>query len=199
MKCSRWIAAAVAVPLLMAHQALADFNYSTAITPTSATIGPNSSLSFASVASSTPQTPIPGVGVGISIAQISVASTASSTEGPVTVNFTDTITISPTSGGSGILTVMGSITVSASQTGQSSTFTFNPTGSTTSVTIGGVTYSYNPASLGYSQPTVNVPNSGGLSLNIMTVPEPASLAMLGVGGLVLAAPRLRRLARSTRV
>lgn len=197
------ISAALAVVLLLTGQARAafDFNYSTSTSPPSGAIGPNSSLVFADFTNTGPEDPTSTpLGVGISIVQISINSTATSEEGPTTISFTDTITILPTAGGSGLLVVKGSITASAEgppNEGQASTFAFTALGSKTSVVIGGVTYAYDPASLGYSQPTINVPNSGGLSLNVTAsaVPEPASLALVGVGGLLLAAPRLRRVVR----
>jgi hypothetical protein len=42
---------------------------------------------------------------------------------------------------------------------------------------------------------INSANNGGVSAVISAVPEPSTIALLGVGGLMLIAPRLRRLAR----
>lgn len=202
------ISAALAAPLFLAGQALADFNYTTAISPTPPGNAPLTFGTFSSVEVdpfNTAGTQSTGLGsVGITIATTTVDDTAPTPgdEGPVTPTVTDTITILPTTGGSGVLTLIGTLSVETTATdnglggvnyGQLTSFT--PTGGVTSVVIGGLTYSYTFASVHYSQGTVNGIDAGALSLVVTVVPEPASMALVGVGGLLLAAPRLRRLAR----
>jgi len=139
--------------------------------------------------------------VGIAIASVTVdrSLTGATGDQSTSISITDTITISPTTGGMGVLTVVGTAAASTSFDGtnasQLSSFTY--TGGITSVVINGTVYSYDPGTVSYSQPTVNVANSGGLSVTITPtpVPEPASMALVGVGGLLLAAPRLRRIVR----
>jgi hypothetical protein len=195
----RWIPAILAGPLLLAGQARADFSYSTAVVPTSAPFGAGSTVSFTSVTKS-------GLNgsQGISIAEVSVASTtappATDTTTPPGIAVQDTITISQTTPtvGTGTLVINGFINFTRSDTGgQLSSFVFNPAAASNklSVLIGGNTYTIDPATLAYSQPTVNDPNTGGISIDLNVVPEPSSLALIGVGGLVLAAPRLRRIVR----
>jgi hypothetical protein len=195
----RWIPAILAGPLLLAGQARADFSYSTAVVPTSQTFGTGSTVSFGSVT----KTGLNG-SQGISIAQVSDASTttppATDTTTPPGIAVQDTITISQTTPtvGTGTLVINGFIRFTRSDTGgQLSSFVFNPAAASNklSVIIDGFTYAIDPATLAYSQPTVNVPNTGAISIDLNVVPEPASLALLGMGGLLLAAPRLRRLVR----
>jgi len=205
MRLLRWIPAALAAPLLLAGQALAEFSYSTAIVPPAASFGTGSTVLFLPVS----QSNLNGT-QGITIARLGLLSTTVAPPGPTDtttppgIAVQDTITItqnSPTIG-TGTLVINGFLSFQrADKDGQLSSFTFNPLAASNklSVTIGGTTYSIDPGigSLAYSQGTTGVGGSGGLSINlsVSTVPEPASMALLGVGGLLLAAPRLRRLVR----
>ena len=201
MKRLHWIAAALAAPLFMAGQAMADFTYSTATTPTSQAFGTASTAQFGPTASAST---LSG-NQGISLLTIAVQTTATSPTDTGSVNFSDVITINQTAGhgsdgpGSGMITITGTITWTRSDTGGQSSAISNVTITPSPLQIGNTFYTLSNGI--YAQPTVNVPlgdpAAGRVSatLVVTTVPEPSSMAALCVGGLVLAAPRLRRLVR----
>jgi hypothetical protein len=190
MKYLRWISAALAVSLWLGGQAKADYSYSTSTTSNPANGQYGATPSFVTF----------GAGTGNNltgnnpIVIASVHNTGSAADSG-TVTISDTITIMQPSGGPGMttLTVNGTITFNANLP---STFTFNPVGSVLSGMIGSTTYSIFPNFYPYTPPTIGgTDGSLGVFLQVSAVPEPASMALVGVGGLLLAAPRLRRLVR----
>jgi hypothetical protein len=195
--------AVVAAPLFLAGPAMADFTYSTLTTPASQAFGAASTAQFGATSSLSNLFN----SQGISLVTIADQTTATSPTDTGSVPFSDVITITQTPGhgstgsGSGTLTLTGTINWTRSDTGgQISTFTFTNVVPPT-LTIGNTTYSL--TGFIYAQPTVNVPltstDAGSISgnLSVVAVPEPSSVAALCVGGLLVAAPRLRRLARRT--
>ncbi len=72
---------------------------------------------------------------------------------------------------------------------------FTEIGGTLSGSTSDYTYTFDPTLYNVALPTASGAGSFNMQLNITPVPEPASMAMLGVGGLLLVAPRLRRLVR----
>jgi hypothetical protein len=196
----RWILAAAALPVFMAAEARAGYTFSTTITPTSQAIGTQSTIGFQGATG--PAGPTLSGAQDISLAGVIDTTTQSpATTDTGSVPFSITITI--TQGGSdpagtGMLTLTGTLTFTRSDTGGEISSEIVPSGSV-STTIQGVTYSISESSLVYTQPTVNqgfgTNGAGGISALVTVVPEPSSLAALAVGGLLLVAPRLRRLTR----
>lgn len=111
-------------------------------------------------------------------------------------------------------TGMFSFTMAVSVTNNSDTKTFTLTSNTASLNLtgGNTNYTVNAGALAPPSQTIggllfsatnpqglsgsfNSLNTGGVSLVITAVPEPSTLALLGVGGLLVVAPRLRRAVR----
>jgi hypothetical protein len=182
-----------------------DYAYVTSIVPTSQAFGSTSVVSFGAVMGGTP----PGAGLtGTQNIALAAVTDSTSTTAPPTdhgvVGYTITIHLSAPASSyptvAGTLTVVGSLDFIRSDSGGEVSFNSVNTGaSTLTRTIGGETYTLTAFS--YSAPTVNAvpgtPGAGsiGATISVTAVPEPASVAMLGVGGLLLVAPRLRRLVR----
>jgi hypothetical protein len=201
MKCLRWITAALAAPLFLAGPAMADFTFSTLTTPASQAFGAASVAQFGATSSLSTLNGSQGI-VLVTIGDQTTAPATATDTGAV--NAMDVVTITQTAGhgstgaGSGTITLSATLNWTRSDIGgQSSFFSNGSVGAP--LTIGNTTYSL--IGFIYTQPTVNVPlgapGSGKVSaiLTVTVVPEPSSMAAMGVGGLLLAAPRLRRLVR----
>jgi len=147
---------------------------------------------------------IPGSPLTPSIANVGVVPTAAAPGSTFSVTYTDVVTITnPSPGGAtGTFTVTGTLTANnvALTAGQFSGTTTNTYASPTSpvtITVDGNTFTLvvsGTADVGYSTPTIGQPvagvGAGSLSANLTsaavgTVPEPASVVMMGLGlGLV---------------
>ncbi len=202
MRCLTRISAALAVGLFLVGQAKADFSYSTVVVPA----GPNnigasgmSSESFGAASGG------PGLfgSQDIALSSVSVASTLTpppTDTGSVPYSITITIVQDGADGdtpGSSTLKVNGVLSFTRlDNAGETSMNTFVSLGSILSTTINGRVYSINPGDVSYSPPTIagNSFSKGEISAFLTTaVPEPASIALMGVGGLGLGLVARRRL------
>ncbi len=198
------ISAALAVAVLLAGQAKADFSYTTSIVPSGMTnVGAsgNSSLTFGPVAS------VPGLfgSQDVALANVHVASTQPNPPGPTdtgSVPYSITINIVQDGAdgdtpGMGTLKVNGKLTFTRlDASGETSSNMFIALGSILTTTINGRSYTILPGDITYSPPTIsgNAFSDGEISAFLTTsVPEPASIALMGVGGLGLGLVARRRL------
>jgi hypothetical protein len=194
MKRLRWITAALAAPLFLAGQAMADVDYGyvahvTATNPspadfatTAVTFNDGDGLNLIN------SSPIDIAGVHV----VQTAPTSPLDTGSVTI--TDTITVnqsSPLPGGMNTFVVVGTIQFNGNN--GPSTFTLDAGASTLTMMIGSTTYTL--GSFNYSVPTVNGTDGALGGFVTVSVSEPTSMALVAVGGLLFAAPRLRRLVR----
>jgi len=174
----------------------AAFTYSTTENPSTFTFG-GSTVNLTGVTSATS---LSGTTIinAVNVALTSTTAPPATDTGSLT--FTDTVHITPTSGGSVNLLVNQTLTFIRSDTGGEVSFdTLNAGASTLSGTAGGFTYTI--SAIQYAGPTVGGSGNNGpgtisyiiQETPVVTVPEPASVAMvvLGLGG-VFAARRFRR-------
>jgi hypothetical protein len=172
--------------------AKADYAYSTVTTPATTVLGIDGNTSTIGLG------PISGSGLtGLqNVALVGVADVVAGSGATGSVPFTTTVTITdPT--GSGTITWGGTITFTRSDSsGETSTFTLST--APNSLTLDGSTYTI--GNLVYAQPTVNAQSEGaGRISGLVTVtaaPEPASIAMLGLGLVGVGGVSLRRRLRS---
>ncbi len=188
---------AIGLVAFAATSSRADYSYSTAVVPSAKPFGSGSSANFS-----------PSSGTGLAGNQniaLSTVTDITTTMPPATdtgivpyaikLNLVQTLPDTP---GMGSIIITGFLTFTRSDTkGEISKNTV--TNISMPAVIGGLVYTL--SDITYSPPTVNAPpgtggagSIGGL-ITVTPVPEPASVAMLGVGGLLLVAPRLRRLVR----
>jgi PEP-CTERM motif len=190
--------ACMAVVLALAFPAQASFTYAVAPATTSTNFGAGSNLTVTAYNGGATSAVLNGM-QGINLAQINQSST--------TVAPTDTalsgIPLAPlvvtinnqNGGGSGTFTVNGRIIVTRSDTGGAeSTFT---AGSITpaSLILGSWTYTLSTPT--YAAPTVGAGGNGNGSLSYLitesVVPEPASMALMGIGLVVVAGSGIRKM------
>ena len=185
---------AAAVALAIGGSARANYDYSVSATPASTTFG-GTTVALAGRA----DTNLSGNNT-VNFADLMVTST---TVAPATDTVNDAYTLrititNPTGGATtGVFTVTGTLTGTANSTSSvidNTYFTNTPA----TQTIGGTGFSINVGPMGltnvfYQPATVNGA-AGGLGGQILAgVPEPASVALLGLGGLgLLAVARARR-------
>ncbi len=179
---SRWAACAATLLLIAGAEARAGFSYSSSSNPASVTFG-GSTIGLGTVTSaSTLSTPTLVNLLNISDTTTTTPPGTDSTS----IAFTDTVAITnippPGTTAAGSLTFSGILSFTRSDTGgEVSTFTLTSVSGPTS--IDGVTYTL--SNLVYAAPTVNsttgVGNISGLITSTATVPEPASIAMIGIG------------------
>ncbi len=188
---------AIGLVAAIATSSRADYSYSTAVVPSSKPFGSSSAVNFA-----------PSMGTAlagdqnIALSTVTDFTTALPTATdmgvvPYAIKLT-LVQSAPDTPGSGSIILTGFLTFLRSDIkGEISKNTV--TNISGPLTIGNLVYSL--TNITYSPPTVNAPpGTGGAGsiggfLTVTPVPEPASVAMLGVGGLFLMAPRLRRLVR----
>ncbi len=187
MKRLHWIAAALAAPLFLAGEAKALYAYGTTIVNPS----PNT-VTFNTPTTNVTFLPAAGIGEPETSGAIKLANFPtttgqgySGTVNPVTIN----VTITDSGGGSAMLVVNGSMVVT------SGLAVFTEIGGTLTGSTNDFTYTFIPALNNVALPTASGAGSFNMFLQITPVPEPASMALVGVGGLLLVAPRLRRLVR----
>jgi hypothetical protein len=211
MKLSRgMILVALAAPLFLAAPSRADFSYTTTIAPVSQTFGTASTVQFG------PVTSAPGLqgSQNVNLANVADLTTRADPGVPnptpaqtdtgsvpytITVNLTQVPGVNGDTAGTGALSVAGTLTFTRSDMGGEIS-TNSVTSGTTTATIGNETYTINPASVTYAAPTVNAPLNGTGQGNISaillvsraSVPEPASVALMGLGGLGLLAAFRRK-------
>jgi hypothetical protein len=176
------LAALLGALMVGTNTARADFNYSTATTPSPATFG-GSTVTF-----------IPGAGNSLStagtIVQIGSVMDTSTSGSPgdnttiaftIKVAITNSISTGPGTNATGTITVLGSLTVGGNTS--NGLQTYNAVFTTpAAVLIGGVSYSI--TNFNFSAPTVNGSNgafSASVGSTVPGVPEPASMVMLGSG------------------
>jgi len=206
--------------LLVGARANADYTYSTSITINTVSGGGSSTKAAGlSTATSTggtslqlqdilsPGTFIPLAPLTANIGNVGIVPT-SPTADSFTVTYTDVITITnPAVGGAtGTLTVTGTLTATNVLRSSSGAFSgtitnlYNPPFNVGPVTIGGVPFIANfgtgQVNDLFGNPTIGQPvggiGAGNLGANINSIPEPASVVMLGLGLLGVAGISLRR-------
>jgi hypothetical protein len=185
--------AALALPLVFALDAKAGFTFSTQVTPASQGIGTQSTVGFQGATGPAGPTLIGSQNISLAgVIDTTTQSPASTDTGSVPYSILITITQGGSDpAGTGQITVTGTLNFTRSDTGGELSTNLNSSGNP-SVTIAGVTYTIPDASLVYTQPTVNAGfgtnGAGGISalITVSSVPEPASIALLGTGVVGLA-------------
>lgn len=177
----------------MAPAAQASFTYSVAPATSSTNFGAGSTLTVTAFSGGGTSGTLSGT-QNLNLASVTITTT---TAPPATD--TGTIALAPlvvtinnqNGGGSGTFTVAGDIVVTRSDTG-GTVSSFTLTSIIPSVLKLG-SWSYSLTAPTYSGPTVMAPQ-GSLGITIMesAVPEPASMALMGIGVVVLAGYGLRR-------
>jgi hypothetical protein len=188
---------AIGLVAAVATTSRADYAYTTAIVPPSQAFGATSVAGFFA---SSGTNLVGNQNIALAVVTDTTATPVQTTDMGI-VNYKITLNLiqtAPDTPGMGSIVLTGFLTFTRSDTkGELSTNTV--TNITGPLTIGNQTYAL--SGISYAAPTVNAPpgsNSAGTIggyLTVTPVPEPASVAMLGVGGLLLVAPRLRRLVR----
>lgn len=187
MKRGLYMAAAALAFLAVGSNARANYDFNVSIVPggvpsftvggTSITLVPRNGLNLSGTNT-------------VALADISVANTTTPPATPDAVNFNYSLlvtVVNPTlSANTGVFTITGHLTGTVDSTTSNLDNTYTSV-SPALLTIGGVPFSLNVGPLNvpnvfYSPATVNG-TTGGLGGQIIPVPEPASLALLGTGGL----------------
>jgi hypothetical protein len=116
---------------------------------------------------------------------------ATAVSGTQTFSFVETVTSTIPAGAPNLFTVSGTLNIIAASTG-------GVAASVTGVTITPVTgANFSLSFTGYSNNNASTPPSGDLGFNIVPVPEPSSMALIGIGltGLLGYGWRRREVAR----
>jgi hypothetical protein len=194
MRCLSRTSAALAVALFLAGQAKADFSYVTAIVPPSAAVGTLSTVGLGAAAGG------PGLlgSQDIAVVNVSYTSTqnfATTDSGSVPYTITLTITQDGADGdtpGTGVITITGTLSFTRfDKQGETSSNVFL-TATPTPLTIGTTTYSVTGLTYAPGTAQNGLFSNGTISAHLVTaVPEPASVALLGLGGVVALVARRR--------
>ena len=187
------LAAVLALAAMTAvNEAKAAFTYSVAPVNTVTAFGAGSSMTVSAFNGGAPSGNLSGNQI-INLAQITQTSTtvppATDTSPGIPVLLTVTIT---NGGGSSAFTVSGNIVVTRSDTqGAASNFVLVSVLPPV-INLGGLQYTLGSPS--YAAPTISagVSGNGSLSMLITETPEPASIALMGIGTAALAGLAIRR-------